>query len=55
MSLITFDWAAIAYVMSPLASPWWAQANVLAGFGMFTLFMRSFKVILIRYTINFFV
>lgn len=27
MSLITFDWAQIAYVQSPLPVPWWAQAN----------------------------
>lgn len=33
MSIFTFDWAQIAYNLSPLASPWWAQANVLAGFG----------------------
>ncbi|KAF8510486.1 OPT oligopeptide transporter [Gautieria morchelliformis] len=32
MSVITFDWAQIAYVVSPLASPWWAEANIFAGF-----------------------
>ena len=32
MSLITFDWAQIAYNGSPLATPWWAAANVGAGF-----------------------
>jgi hypothetical protein len=32
MSLITFDWAQIAYIGSPLATPWWAAANVGAGF-----------------------
>ncbi|KAH7910430.1 OPT oligopeptide transporter [Hygrophoropsis aurantiaca] len=36
MSLITFDWAQINYISSsPLASPWWAEANVLAGFVVF--------------------
>ncbi|GLB42837.1 putative OPT oligopeptide transporter protein [Lyophyllum shimeji] len=35
MSLITFDWAQIAYVVSPLATPWWAEANVTAGFVIF--------------------
>jgi OPT family oligopeptide transporter len=35
MSLITFDWAMIAYIGSPLATPWWAAANVGAGFVMF--------------------
>ncbi|VDB85097.1 unnamed protein product [Peniophora sp. CBMAI 1063] len=28
MSLLTFDWAQIAYVQSPLPIPWWAQANI---------------------------
>ncbi|KIJ40174.1 hypothetical protein M422DRAFT_107595, partial [Sphaerobolus stellatus SS14] len=32
MSVITFDWAQIAYIGSPLAIPWWAAANVFAGF-----------------------
>ncbi|KAF9560594.1 oligopeptide transporter [Agrocybe pediades] len=35
MSLITFDWAQIAYIGSPLATPWWAEANVVAGFVFF--------------------
>ncbi|KAI0776983.1 small oligopeptide transporter [Trametes elegans] len=35
MSLITFDWSQIAYIGSPLASPWWASANVAAGFVSF--------------------
>ncbi|KAH7922257.1 OPT oligopeptide transporter [Leucogyrophana mollusca] len=36
MSLITFDWAQINYISSsPLASPWWAEANVLGGFVLF--------------------
>lgn len=32
MSVITLDWAQIAYISSPLATPWWAEANVFAGF-----------------------
>ncbi|KAF9512435.1 hypothetical protein BS47DRAFT_1345351 [Hydnum rufescens UP504] len=35
MSLLTFDWSMIAYNGSPLATPWWAQANVLGGFVFF--------------------
>ncbi|KAF8063463.1 OPT oligopeptide transporter [Lyophyllum atratum] len=35
MSLITFDWAQIAYVVSPLATPWWAEANITVGFVFF--------------------
>ena len=35
MSLITFDWSQIAYIGSPLATPWWAEANVASGFVLF--------------------
>ncbi|KAJ3530568.1 hypothetical protein NM688_g7690 [Phlebia brevispora] len=35
MSLLTFDWSQIAFIGSPLASPWWAEANVAAGFVAF--------------------
>lgn len=28
---VTFDWAYIAFIGSPLTTPWWAAANVLAG------------------------
>ena len=35
MSLVTFDWSQISYVVSPLATPWWASANVAAGFAFF--------------------
>lgn len=34
-SLLTFDWNQIAYNGSPLATPWWAEANVAAGFFVF--------------------
>ena len=36
MSVISFDWAAIAYTGSPLAVPWWAAANI--AFGMVFFF-----------------
>ncbi|GAA6021627.1 hypothetical protein JCM8202_002358 [Rhodotorula sphaerocarpa] len=32
LGVFTFDWAQIAYVTSPLIVPWWAQANMFAGF-----------------------
>ncbi|PAV19744.1 OPT oligopeptide transporter [Pyrrhoderma noxium] len=35
MSLITFDWSQIAYIGSPLATPWWAEANIAVGFIFF--------------------
>ncbi|KAI0331596.1 OPT oligopeptide transporter [Cubamyces sp. BRFM 1775] len=35
MSLITFDWSQITYIGSPLATPWWAEANVAFGFVLF--------------------
>ncbi|KAL8946262.1 MAG: hypothetical protein Q9222_007318 [Ikaeria aurantiellina] len=28
---VTFDWAQVAYIGSPLLTPWWAAANVVAG------------------------
>ncbi|KZT03114.1 OPT oligopeptide transporter [Laetiporus sulphureus 93-53] len=39
MSLITFDWNQIAYIGSPLATPWWAEANVAVGFVFFFWFL----------------
>ncbi|KAA1477025.1 small oligopeptide transporter [Dentipellis sp. KUC8613] len=38
-SLLTFDWNQIAYVGSPLATPWWAEANVFASFVFFYWFL----------------
>lgn len=35
MGFVTFDWAQITCVLSPLASPWWVEANVMAGFFVF--------------------
>lgn len=35
LSILTFDWAQIAYIGSPLATPWWSAANVAAGFVIF--------------------
>ncbi|KAJ8518202.1 hypothetical protein ONZ45_g4707 [Pleurotus djamor] len=34
-SLLTFDWNQIAFIGSPLATPWWAEANVIVGFAFF--------------------
>lgn len=31
MGFITFDWSVVAYTGSPLVTPWWAEANVLAS------------------------
>ncbi|KAJ6602371.1 OPT oligopeptide transporter [Mycena sp. CBHHK59/15] len=31
MSVVTFDWNQITYIGSPLATPWWAEANIFAG------------------------
>lgn len=39
MSLVTFDWAQISYIGSPLATPWWAEANVAFGFAFFFWFL----------------
>ncbi|CAE6509654.1 unnamed protein product [Rhizoctonia solani] len=39
MSPITFDWSQIAYIGSPLATPWWAEANLFAGFLFFFWFL----------------
>ncbi|RDX46406.1 small oligopeptide transporter [Lentinus brumalis] len=38
-SLVSFDWNQIAFIGSPLATPWWAEANVIAGFLMFYWFL----------------
>ncbi|KAF5362813.1 hypothetical protein D9757_013666 [Collybiopsis confluens] len=35
MSLLTFDWAQIAYIGSPLATPWWAEGNIAFAFVFF--------------------
>lgn len=39
MSLITFDWSQITYIGSPLATPWWAEANIAVGFVFFFWFL----------------
>ena len=28
MSILTFDWAQITFIGSPLATPWWAEADI---------------------------
>lgn len=35
MGFLTFDWQLIAYNVSPLVSPWWAQGNIFGGFVFF--------------------
>ncbi|KAI0688500.1 OPT oligopeptide transporter [Cytidiella melzeri] len=35
MSILTFDWAQIAYIGSPLATPWWAEANIAGSMVIF--------------------
>ncbi|KAI0271688.1 small oligopeptide transporter [Gloeopeniophorella convolvens] len=35
MSVITFDWSQITYTGNPLATPWWAEANIFGGFVIF--------------------
>ncbi|KAJ7449464.1 OPT oligopeptide transporter protein-domain-containing protein [Mycena galericulata] len=37
MSVITFDWNQITLIGSPLATPWWAEANIFAGMPIFYL------------------
>ncbi|KAF5313063.1 hypothetical protein D9619_003678 [Psilocybe cf. subviscida] len=39
MSIITFDWSQITYIGSPLATPWWAEANIFGGFVFFFWFL----------------
>ncbi|KAF5340391.1 hypothetical protein D9611_007769 [Ephemerocybe angulata] len=34
-SILTFDWSSIAFIGSPLSTPWWAEANVMIGFFVF--------------------
>ncbi|KAH9855546.1 small oligopeptide transporter [Lenzites betulinus] len=38
-SLLSFDWNQIAFIGSPLSTPWWAEANVIAGFLIFYWFL----------------
>jgi OPT family small oligopeptide transporter len=35
MGLISFDWAQIAFIGSPLVTPWWAEANIAVSFVFF--------------------
>lgn len=39
MGLFTFDWSQIAWIGSPLTSPFWAQMNVGIGFFLFYWFL----------------
>jgi len=38
-STITFDWTQITFIGSPLATPWWAEMNIFAGFLFFFWFL----------------
>ncbi|KAJ7083662.1 OPT oligopeptide transporter protein-domain-containing protein [Mycena belliarum] len=38
-SVLTFDWNQIAYIGSPLATPWWAEANIMISFTFFYWFL----------------
>ncbi|KAJ6596670.1 OPT oligopeptide transporter [Mycena sp. CBHHK59/15] len=31
MSIVTFDWAMISFIGSPLATPWWSEMNTIAS------------------------
>ncbi len=35
MGVVTFDWAQISAVTSPLITPWWACVNLFLGFLLF--------------------
>ncbi|KAG9120714.1 hypothetical protein FRC07_003674 [Ceratobasidium sp. 392] len=35
MGVLTFDWAQISYIGSPLMVPWWAEVHVMIGFVLF--------------------
>lgn len=35
MGIVTFDWAQISWIGSPLMIPWWAQVHIFAGFVLF--------------------
>ncbi|KAJ9098838.1 hypothetical protein QFC20_005892 [Naganishia adeliensis] len=39
MSLLTFDWGIISGIGNPMATPWWATANILGGFVFFIWFL----------------
>ena len=34
MGILTFDWAQITWIGSPLMVPWWAEVQIFAGFFM---------------------
>ena len=39
MGILTFDWAQIAWIGSPLIIPWWAQIHIFVGFVFFYWFL----------------
>jgi hypothetical protein len=46
MGVLTFDWGQISYIGSPLASPWWATANV--GFTIFFFYWFITPILYVR-------
>ncbi|KAJ7271565.1 OPT oligopeptide transporter protein-domain-containing protein [Mycena rebaudengoi] len=44
MGMVTFDWAQITYIGSPLATPWWAEANIAVGFVFFWILTPALYV-----------
>ncbi|KAH9814731.1 OPT oligopeptide transporter protein-domain-containing protein [Melampsora americana] len=39
LGILTFDWSQIAYINSPLITPWWAEVNIFCGFAFFFWFL----------------
>lgn len=35
MGVLTFDWAQISFMGTPMLVPWWASVQVFAGFVLF--------------------
>jgi len=50
MGVFTFDWAMIAYIGSPLVTPWWSEANTAVSFVIFFWIITP----IIYYTNSFF-
>ena len=51
MGVLTFDWGQISYTGSPLASPWWAAANVGVTVAFFYWFLAP--ILYVRPTLFF--
>ena len=35
LGILSFDWTQIAWISSPLVTPWWAEVNIGLGFVLF--------------------